>query len=138
MQPTEFDEALRDIVAELAAATPDDVAAVLGMLDLRTAAQVRSLLAAYTKMENIFDLEADTGYLDTSGLSHWLADRVHGRPLSGANGYQMTENCTEALRALARSAPKSRGGAGGSVAGAKGPEDGNTRLQVLFGTGESV
>lgn len=137
MQPTEFNETLRDLVAELAAATPEDVAGVLGMLGPRTGAKVRSLLAAYTKMENIFDLDADTGYLDTSGLSNWLADRIHGRYLSGANGFQMTENSTEALRALVRSAPKHSAGSRTTV-GAKGPEDDNTRLHALFGAKESV
>lgn len=138
MQPTNFDDALRDLVAELATAAPEDVAAVLGMLDSRSAVQVRSLLAAYAKMENIFDLEADNGYLDTSGLSHWLADRILGRHLSGTKGYQITPSCTEALRSLARSLPRHREAAKLSVAGTSGPENGNEPLQSLFDTRGNV
>ena len=58
MPPTGSDRELRRLVADLAATTSEDMAAVLGMLDPRHAAQVRSMLAAYGGVADAFDVEA--------------------------------------------------------------------------------
>ncbi len=102
MQPTEYDDALRELVAELASAGAEDVDAVLEMLDYKSANEVRSLLKAYMRMESLFDLEVQDHSVDALGLTPWLADRVRMRSLNGALPFEITAQCNEALRDLAR------------------------------------
>ncbi len=103
MPPIRSEKALRKLVMELASATTEDIAAVLSMLDTRSAAMVRALLAAYTDVGDVFDLEAAPQVTQTSGLSDWLAARILDRPRDG-KGYDITPKTLETLRALAASA----------------------------------
>lgn len=116
MPLTASDKALRSLVAELATTTSEDMAAVLGMLDPKSAAQVRALLAAYGGVDDVFELEADTSYVNTSGLSDWLAARVQGRPLDGVAAYRMTPDAVEALREIATAMPHTPGMTKGAAA----------------------
>ncbi len=104
MLPTGSEKALRKLVIELAEATPEDIAAVLGMLDARARAMVRSLLAAYTDFGDIFDLEATPPIANTSGLSDWLAARTLGQPADG-DDYHLTPKTADTLRAIVASLP---------------------------------
>ena len=100
------DKGLRKLVTELAETTPEDVAAVLDMLDAKSAAQVRALLAAYTNIDDVFDLKTDVSPVNTAGLSDWLATRVLGNPVEGVGNYHMTSHAAEALRQIAATLPR--------------------------------
>ena len=105
MPPVHSEKALRKLVIELATATTEDIAAVLAMLEPRQAAMMRALLAAYTDVGDIFELEAAPQVARTSGLSDWLAARTLGQqPMDGAD-YTITPKTAETLRALAASLP---------------------------------
>lgn len=105
MLPIRSEKALRKLVMELAEATTEDIAAVLSMLDTRSAAMVRSLLAAYTDVGDVFELPvAVPAATRTSGLSGWLAARVLGQPVDGEE-YRLTPKTAETLRALAAALP---------------------------------
>ena len=106
MPPSASDKALRRLVAELATTTPEDVAAVLAMLDARTSAQVRALLVAYAGIGDAAEPEIDTAAVDTSGLSGWLAARTLGKPLAGPDAYHVTPAVTDTLRTCAASLPR--------------------------------
>lgn len=103
MPPTGSDRELRRLVADLAATTSEDMAAVLGMLDPRHAAQVRSMLAAYGGVADAFHVEAAAATVNTEGLSDWLAARVTNRQPAGLEAYRMTPPAVEALRHLVMS-----------------------------------
>ena len=102
MPPTGSDRELRRLVADLAATTSEDMAAVLGMLDPRHAAQVRSMLAAYGGVADAFHVEA-AATVNTEGLSDWLAARVTNRQPAGLEAYRMTPSAVEVLRHLVMS-----------------------------------
>jgi len=106
MPPIRSEKALRKLVMELATATTEDIAAVLSMLDARSAAMVRALLAAYTDVGDVFGLEAPAPRpaTRTSGLSGWLAARVLGQPLDGED-YRLTPRTAETLRVLVAALP---------------------------------
>lgn len=105
MLPIRSEKALRKLVMELAEATTEDIAAVLSMLDTRSAAMVRSLLAAYTDVGDVFELPAAVpAATRTSGLSGWLAARVLGQPVDG-DAYRLTPKTAETLRMLAAAPP---------------------------------
>ena len=103
MPPIGSEKALRKLVIELAAAMPEDIVAVLGMLDARARATVRALLAAYTDLNDVFNLEAPPT-ANTAGLSEWLAARTLG-PLPEGDDYRMTAKTAETLRAIVASMP---------------------------------
>ena len=132
MPSTGSDKALRKLVAELAATTPEDMAAVLGMLDPRAAAQVRSLLAAYGGVVDVFDVEAAPQVVSTAGLSGWLAARVTNRRTDGS-AFQMTPKAVEALRQLTLSLPAERGHESVHETVQAPHRDMNTRIRTLFG-----
>lgn len=102
MPPIRSEKAMRKLVMELATATTEDIAAVLSMLDARSAAMMRALLAAYTDVGDVFELDAAPAVSHTSGLSDWLAARVMGQSLDGED-YRITPATAEALRVLAAS-----------------------------------
>ncbi len=93
--PSTADTALHELVAELAMTTPEDMAAVLDLLDARSAGRVRALLAVQA---GIAASRSGTA-ADTSGLSDWLAARVQGK-VSEVDPYHMTPAALAALRAL--------------------------------------
>lgn len=100
MPSTASDKALRALVAELAATTPEDMAAVLAMLDARAVARLRPLIAAHASPEPA------PVRLDTSGVSGWLADRVlGGKGNGGEDAWRMTPAAAAALRTLAAALP---------------------------------
>lgn len=103
MLPTVSEKALRVLVAELAEATPEDIAAVLGMLAPRSRATVQSMLAAYTDFDGVFDLEIVAPAVDTPGLSDWLAARVQGH--AADEDFRITPKTNEMLRLIVASAP---------------------------------
>lgn len=100
MLPTRSEKALRKLVIELAEATPEDIVAVLAMLDDRARAVVQSLLAAYTDIGNVFEMEALPPTTETFGLSEWLAARASGRSRDG-DDFRLTARTVETLRTLA-------------------------------------
>ena len=102
MLPIHSEKALRKLVMELATATTEDIAAVLAMLDDRSAAMVRALLAAYTDVGDVFELKAPPPVAHLSGFSDFLAARISGRPLFD-DDYVITPKTAETLRALAGS-----------------------------------
>ena len=106
MPPIVTDKALRQLVAELATTTPEDMAAVLGMLDARSGAQVRALLAAYAGVEELPEVEPEVTGVNTSGLSDWLAARTLGRPLGSGDAYQITPHTLDVLRHFAAAMPR--------------------------------
>lgn len=95
------DGELHALVAELAAATPEDVAAVLAMLNASAAARLRSLLAAYAGMDTSA-LPPGPARLETAGLSDWLAARVVGET---TDDWRMTPAALSAVRTLAAAMP---------------------------------
>ncbi|MBP2161176.1 MULTISPECIES: hypothetical protein [Asticcacaulis] len=136
MPSTGSDKALRRLVAELAATTPEDMAAVLGMLDPKAAAQVRSLLAAYGGVADVFDVEAAPQAMNTAGLSDWLAARTLNQQMDGAGAYHMTREAIAALRQLTLSLPAELAHPQGRTAVTTGRQDTtNARLRTLFGDG---
>ncbi len=132
MPPIASDKELRRLVADLAAATTEDVAAVLDMLDTRTRAQVRALLAAYAGIEDISEPEASPAFVNTSGLSDWLAARTLGKPLSGADSYHITPHAGEALRACVSAMPPQKRSASGTPSKTASTSR-RDRLSLLFG-----
>jgi len=108
MPPIGSEKALRALVVELAEATVEDIAAVLAMLPPRPRAVVRSLLAAYTDLDDVFELEATPAAANISGLSDWLAARVTGEAREG-DDYRITARTEAALRAQAKSIPSVKG-----------------------------
>jgi hypothetical protein len=99
------DTALRALVAELAQTTPEDVAAVLAMMDTASATRLRRLLAEYGGIA-LPEREAGVRRIDTTGLSVWLAARVHGSAAVGTDAYRMTPAASDTLRAIAESMPQ--------------------------------
>jgi len=100
MLPTHSEKALRKLVMDLATATTEDIAAVLAMLDDRSAAMVRALLAAYTDVGDIFELKAAPPISRLSEFSDFLAARISGQPLYD-DDYVITPKTAETLRVLA-------------------------------------
>lgn len=100
MLPIHSEKALRKLVMELATAATDDIAAVLAMLDVRSAAMVRALLAAYTDVGDVFELKAAPPAARLSEFSDWLAARISGQSLYD-DDYRITPTTAETLRALA-------------------------------------
>lgn len=98
------DAALQNLVAELAETTPEDMAAVLAMLDPASAVKVRGLLAAYLRVGTAEQDKVTP--LNTAGLSDWLAARVIARPSDDLDTYRMTPHAIETLRALSASVPR--------------------------------
>jgi len=110
MLPTGSEKALRKLVIELATATPEDIAAVLGMLDNRARHMVRALLAAYTDAGDVFEIETPPEApvaAPAAGLSDWLAARTLGQPRDG-DGFRLTPRTAETVRALAAALPPAR------------------------------
>lgn len=137
MPPTGSDKALRRLVAELAETTSEDMAAVLGMLNPRQAATVRSLLAAYGGVTDVFEVEAEPAAINTAGLSAWLAARVLGHPMEGLDAYRMAPGAVEALRDVTKTLPGDLAAALPAT-GATRQEAVNARMRSLFGKGEAV
>jgi hypothetical protein len=136
MPPTGSDKTLRKLVADLAATTPEDMAAVLGMLDPKTSAQVRSLLAAYGGITGVFDVDAAPQVLNTTALSGWLAARVMNRPLDGPEAYRMTPKAIDALRELTMSLPADLAHGRARASNPANRQDTTrTRMHTLFGDG---
>jgi len=131
MRPTEFEDDLRELVAELASIHSEDIDAVLSLLDLESAEEVRSLLQAYARMENLFDLKPQENTVSIAGLSQWLSDRVQVRHSDGARRFEMTPHCAGVLRELACSL--SMPAMGISVSAGSNVSDGKDRRQSSFG-----
>jgi phytoene/squalene synthetase len=136
MPQTGSDKALRKLVAELASTTSEDMAAVLGMLPPRSAAQVRSMLAAYGGVADVFDVEAAPPVLSTAGLSGWLAARVMNPQANAQHEHRMTEGAIEALRQLTLSIPA--GLVHASATQSTHPDAMGTRMRTLFGEEEGA
>jgi hypothetical protein len=103
MPPIGSEKALRKLVIELASATPEDIVAVLAMLDARTRATVRSLLAAYTDLSDVFSLDVPPA-ANTARLSGWLAARTLGQSREG-DDYRITPKTLETLQMIVASLP---------------------------------
>jgi hypothetical protein len=101
------EKALRKLVIDLAATTPEDIVAVLAMLDPRTRAAVQGLLAAYTDLSDVFDLAMTPAATNTSGLSDWLALRTQGAGATD-DDFRMTPKAAETLRTIVASMPRHR------------------------------
>jgi len=99
------EKALRKLVIELAEATPEDIVAVLAMLDPRARATVQGLLAAYTDVPDVFNLEVIPVMASTSGLSDWLTARI-GKSGASGDGFQITPRTAEALRTIVAAMPR--------------------------------
>ncbi len=99
---------LQNLVAELAETTPEDVAAVLAMLDAASAAKVRTLLAAHLRGK-LPEADVPARPFDTAGLSDWLAARVIGRPADDLDTCRMTAHAIDTLRTLSAAAPRQAG-----------------------------
>ena len=97
-------KALRKLVIELAATTPEDVVAVLAMLDPQARAAVQGLLAAYTDLPDVFELELSPAAANTAGLSGWLAARTLGQIVEG-DDFRITPRTADALRAIVAAMP---------------------------------
>jgi hypothetical protein len=112
MPPARSDRALRRLVAELARAHPDDVAAVLAELEPTPRERVQALIGAYLGqappeqvVETLEPQAAEAADALGLGLSPWLARRVRGEeaPDGGrsADASRMTQTAQSALRAAA-------------------------------------
>jgi hypothetical protein len=100
------EKALRKLVIELAAATPEDIVAVLAMLNPRARASVQSLLAAYTDVPDVFDLDVAPAVATTAGLSDWLSARIQGIGAAGEE-FHITAKTSETLRMIVATMPRS-------------------------------
>lgn len=99
MSPRPPDQALRRMVAELAATTPDDVAAILAELDLPQRRRVEALLADYLgEPAEAAPAPPPPSVHKAAGLSPWLAARIEGAP---DETIRMTPAARDALRACA-------------------------------------
>lgn len=103
-------KALRKLVIELAATTPEDIVAVLAMLDPRARATVQGLLAAYTDLPDVFEMALPPP-ANTFGLSDWLAARTLGQSVDD-DDFRITPGTADALRAIVASMPGAGRGEG--------------------------
>jgi|SRR6185312_2786038 len=103
-------KALRRLVIELAATTPEDIVAVLAMLDPRARAAVQGLLAAYTDLPDIFEMALPPP-ANTSGLSDWLVARTRGQSPDGGE-FRITPGTADALRTIVAAMPGAGRGEG--------------------------
>ena len=97
------ERSLRRLVAQLAAAAPDDIEAVLAELDDDQRARIHELLKSYEGQgASPASPRPSTTTLSTEGLSGWLALRV--RDLGSASHGGLTAAAAQALREVAGAA----------------------------------